>query len=366
MKFSVAKEVILDELQLLQGIVEKRNTMPILANILVTAAEDKVEMTGTDLEVGLRTHFPARTEEPGSITVSGKKVFEIVKSLPAGRVISLEEDVDLMMEISSGKSEFKVLCLPKEDYPLVPEAKFEKRIVLPLDRLQEMIDRVYFAIAQEQRYYLNGALLILKKGAIELVSTDGHRLSYTSVLVDALDPGEEVRVIVAKKSLGELRKMTDEAIEFDRDENNLFFRVGKRTLISRIIESKFPNFEAVIPKDNPHLLRVAKEDFTLAIRRVSLLSTERSRGVKFSLAKGSLKLFSSNPEIGEARDDLEVDYNGADLDVGFNSQYLLDFLMSIRSEKVRLEIKDENSAAVMKPDLDEDVRYTYVLMPMKI
>jgi DNA polymerase-3 subunit beta len=366
MKFSVAKEVILDELQLLQGIVEKRNTMPILANILVTAGEDKVEMTGTDLELGLRTHFPARTEEPGSITVSGKKVFEIVKSLPEGKVISFEENDDLMMEISSGKSEFKVLCLPKEDYPLVPEAKFEKKIVLPLDRLQEMIDRVYFAIAQEQRYYLNGALLILKKGAIELVSTDGHRLSYTSVLVDALDPGEEVRVIVAKKSLGELRKMTDEAIEFDRDENNLFFRVGKRTLISRIIESKFPNFEAVIPKDNPHLLRVAKEDFTLAIRRVSLLSTERSRGVKFSLAKGSLKLFSSNPEIGEARDDLEVDYSGADLEVGFNSQYLLDFLMSIRSEKVRLEIKDENSAAVMKPDLDEDVRYTYVLMPMKI
>jgi DNA polymerase-3 subunit beta len=366
MKFSVVKDVILDELQLLQGIVEKRNTMPILANILVTAGGDKVEMTGTDLEVGLRTHFPAQTEEPGSITVSGKKVFEIVKSLPDGKVISFEENDDLMMEISSGKSEFKVLCLPKEDYPLVPEAKFEKRIVLPLDRLEEMIDRVYFAIAQEQRYYLNGALLILKKGTIELVSTDGHRLSYTSAFVDGLDPGEEVRVIVAKKSLGELRKMTDEALEFDRDENNLFFRVGNRTLISRIIESKFPNFEAVIPKDNPQLLRVLKEDFTQAIRRVSLLSTERSRGVKFSLAKGSLKLFSSNPEIGEARDDLEVDYNGTDLEVGFNSQYLLDFLISIRSEMVRLEIKDENSAAVMKPDPDEDVKYTYVLMPMKI
>jgi len=366
MKFSVVKDVILDELQLLQGIVEKRNTMPILANILVTAGEDKVEMTGTDLEVGLRTHFPAQTEEPGSITVSGKKIFEIVKSLPDGKVISFEENDDLMMEISSGKSEFKVLCLPKEDYPLVPEAKFEKRIVLPLDRLEEMIDRVYFAIAQEQRYYLNGALLILKKGTIELVSTDGHRLSYTSAFVDGLDPGEEVRVIVAKKSLGELRKMTDEAIEFDRDENNLFFRVGNRTLISRIIESKFPNFEAVIPKDNPQLLRVLKEDFTQAIRRVSLLSTERSRGVKFSLAKGSLKLFSSNPEIGEARDDLEVDYNGTDLEVGFNSQYLLDFLISIRSEMVRLEMKDENSAAVMKPDPDEDIKYTYVLMPMKI
>jgi DNA polymerase III subunit beta len=366
MRFSVVKEVILDELQLLQGIVEKRNTMPILANILVNVGEDKVELTGTDLEVGLRTHFPVKTEEPGSITVSGKKVFEIVKSLPDGKMITFEENDDLMMEISSGKSQFKVLCLPKEDYPMVPEASFERRVILPLDRFQEMIDRVYFAIAQEQRYYLNGALLILKKDSAELVSTDGHRLSYTSTSVEGLDPGEEVRVIVAKKSLGELRKMTNDAAEFDHDENNLFFRVGNRMLISRIIESKFPNFEAVIPKDNAHLLRVGKEEFTQAIRRVSLLSTERSRGVKFSIGKGSLKLFSSNPEIGEARDDLDVDYKGAELEVGFNSQYLLDFLQSIRSEMVRLELKDENSAAVMKPDLDEDIRYTYVLMPMKI
>ena len=366
MRFTVVKEVILDELQLLQGIVEKRNTMPILANILISVGEDKVEMTGTDLEVGLRTHFPVKTEEPGSITVSGKKVFEIVKSLPDGKMIVFEENDDLMMEISSGKSEFKVLCLPKEDYPMVPGAAFEKRIILPLDRFQEMIDRVYFAIAQEQRYYLNGALLILKKDSMELVSTDGHRLSYTSMFVEGLDPGEGVRVIVAKKSLGELRKMTNDAAEFDHDENNLFFRVGNRTLISRIIESKFPNFEAVIPKDNPHLLRVGKEEFTQAIRRVSLLSTERSRGVKFSIGKESLRLFSSNPEIGEARDDLEVDYKGAELEVGFNSQYLLDFLLSIRSERIRLELKDENSAAIMKPDLDEDVKYTYVLMPMKI
>jgi DNA polymerase-3 subunit beta len=366
MKFAVAKEVILDELQLLQGIVEKRNTMPILANILVTVGEDKVEMTGTDLEVGLRTHFPVKTEQPGAVTISGKKIFEIVKSLPDERVITFEESDDLMMEISSAKSEFKVLCLPKEDYPMVPEAGFEKKVQFPLERFREMIDRVYFAIAQEQRYYLNGALLILKKNGLELVSTDGHRLSHTSTFVDGLDPDGEIRVIVAKKTLGELRKMTDDSVDFDHDENNLFFRVGNRMLISRIIESKFPNFEAVIPKDNPHVLRVDKQEFSDAIRRVSLLSTERSRGVKFSIGKGSIKLFSSNPEIGEARDDLDVDYKGADLEIGFNSQYLLDFLLSIGSERVRLELKDENSAAIMRPDLDEDIKYTYVLMPMKI
>jgi DNA polymerase III subunit beta len=270
------------------------------------------------------------------------------------------------MEISSGKSEFKVLCLPKEDFPQVPDATFEKKISLPLGQIQEMIDRVYFAIAQEQRYYLNGALLILKNGAAELVSTDGHRLSYTGSDLENLAPEVEIRVIVAKKTLGELRKMTGENVEFDQDENNLFFRIGRRILISRIIESKFPNFEAVIPKDNPHVLQVANTDFTQAIRRVSLLSTERSRGIKFSVEKNRLKLFSSNPEIGEARDDLEVEYKGVQLEVGFNSQYLLDFLTSVASERVRLELKDENSAVVMKPDLEKDVRYTYVLMPMKI
>ena len=366
MKFSVAKETVLDELQLLQGIVEKRNTMPILANILVQAEGGRVEMTGTDLEVGLKTYFEADVESPGSVTVSGKKIFEIVKSLAEQKTIVFEENDDLMMEISSGKSQFKVLCLPKEDFPQVPEGKFEKKISLPGDLFREMIDRVYFAIAQEQRYYLNGALLILKNIGMELVSTDGHRLAYAAGSVEGLEIGEEKRVIVAKKSLGELRKLSDESIDFDADENNLFFRAGKRVLISRIIESKFPNFEAVIPKDNPHVLLVSRDIFTQAIRRVSLLSTERSRGIKFSIGNGNLKLFSSNPEIGEARDDLEIDYQGEDIEVGFNSQYLLDFLLSVSSETVRLELKDENSAAVMRPDLEEKIKYVYVIMPMKI
>ncbi len=365
MKFSLPKETFLAELQILQGIVEKRNTMPILANILMNVSASEIELTGTDLEVGLRTHIGAEIEKPGAITVNGKKIFEIVKSLPEGEKVGVELK-DETLEIRAGESEFKVLCLAKEDYPQVPDAKFDQGVVLPLQDVKDMIDRVFYAITQEQRYYLNGALLALKNRQIELVSTDGHRLSYTRKAEDGLKLDKDLSVIVAKKTLNEIRKFEDDTVAFDLDENNLFFKVGARTLISRVIESKFPNYQAVIPKDNPHLLRVMKEEFTQAIRRVSLLSSERSRGVKFSLAKGSLKLFSSNPEIGEARDDLEVDYSGPELEVGFNSQYLLDFLMAIRSERIRLEIKDENSAAIMKPDLDEDMRYTYVLMPMKI
>jgi len=366
MKFSIQKKDIFDELQLLHGIVEKRNTMPILANILVSASGNEVELKGTDLEVGLKTHFPAKVEEEGSITISGRKVFEIVKSLPDGETVTFKESKDLTMEITSGASEFKVLCLPKEDYPQVPEPKFEKNIVLPLDKFQDMIDRVYYAITQEQRYYLSGALLILKDNSMELVSTDGHRLAYTSSAIEKMKLSNEIRAIVAKKTLSELRKFEDDSIEFDLDESNLFFKVKNRTLISRIIEGKFPNYEAVIPKDNPNTFTVSKEEITDAVRRVSLFSTERSKGIKFYLEKNKIKLFSSNPEIGEARDKVDVDYTGEDLEIGFNSQYLLDFLATVSAETVRFELKDTNSSVLMKPEVEEEIEYVYVLMPMKL
>ena len=366
MKFSIDKEDILRELQLLQGIVEKRNTMPILANILVNTTESEVELIGTDLEVGMKTHFPAQIDGTGSITISGKKVFEIVRSLAEEQKVVFNEGKDLMMEITSGESEFKVLCLPKEDYPQMPEPKFEKNIVLPLEKFQEMIDRVYYAITQEQRYYLNGALMHLGDDQMELVSTDGHRLAYTSLAVEGLKTEREIKAIVSKKTLNELRKFEDETAEFDLDENNLFFRVRNRTLISRIIEGKFPNYEAVIPKDNPEALEISREKMTDAIRRVSLLSTERSRGIRFNIEPKQIKLYSSNPEIGEARDKVDVDYSGSEIEIGFNSQYLLDFLTAIKSDKVRLELKDENSAVLMKPATDDDIKYLYVLMPMKI
>lgn len=366
MNFSIDKKDIIGELQLLHGIVEKRNTMPILANILIDVSDKEVELIGTDLEVGLKTHFPAKIEEKGSLTVSGRKIFEIVKSLEEDQTIVFKEAGDLLMEIISGNSQFKVLCLPKEDFPQVPSAKFEKNISIPLKIIQEMIDRVYYAIAQEQRYYLNGALMILKENSLEFVSTDGHRLAYTAKTLEDIQVKEEIRGIVSKKALSELKKFEDEAVDFDLDENNLFFKVGNRTLISRIIEGKFPNFDAVIPKDNPNTLSLSRDEISDAIRRVALLSTERSKGVKFTIEKNQLRLFSSNPEIGEARDKVEVEYDGDELEIGFNSQYLLDFLTTVKEERIKIELKDENSAVLIKPDSEEDIKYFYVLMPMKI
>jgi DNA polymerase III subunit beta len=365
MRFSIAKEPFLEELQVLQGIVEKRNTMPILANILMNVGADDIEMTGTDLEVGLRTHLKAEIGKPGAITVNGKKIFEIVKSLPEGQAVEVELK-DETIEIKAGESEFKILCLAKEDYPQVPDARFEKGLSLPLGDVKDMIDRVFYAITQEQRYYLNGALLSLKNRQMELVSTDGHRLSYTKKAEDGLKLDKDLSVIVAKKTLSEIRKFEGEAVEFDLDENNLFFKVGPRTLISRVIESKFPNYQAVIPKDNPGRLTIAREELAGAIRRVALLSAERSKGIKFTIEKNKLRLFSSNPEIGEARDRLAVEYKGQDLEIGFNAQYLLDFLTAVGSEKVVFEIKDENSAVLLRPEAEEAIATVYVLMPMKI
>jgi DNA polymerase-3 subunit beta len=365
MKFSLPKETFLEELQILQGIVEKRNTMPILANIMMNVSGEDIELVGTDLEVGLRTHLGAEIARPGAITVNGKKIFEIVKSLPEGQKVEVELK-DETLEIKAGESEFKVLCLAKEDYPQVPDGKFEQGLVLPLAGFQAMIDRVFFAITQEQRYYLNGALLSLKNRQIELVSTDGHRLSYTKKAEEGLKVDKDLSVIVAKKTLAEIRKLEDETVAFDLDENNLFFKVGPRTLISRIIESKFPNYQAVIPKDNPGRLVIGRAELADAIRRVALLSAERSKGIKFTVDKNRLRLFSSNPEIGEARDRLTVDYNGQDLEVGFNAQYLLDFLTAVEAEKVVFELKDENSAVLMRPEAEEGLTNIYVLMPMKI
>nr|MBC8358459.1 DNA polymerase III subunit beta [Candidatus Aminicenantes bacterium] len=206
----------------------------------------------------------------------------------------------------------------------------------------------------------------LKDNSMELVSTDGHRLAYTSSSVENMKLEKEIRVIVAKKTLSELRKFEDDSIEFDLDENNLFFKVKNRTLISRIIEGKFPNYEAVIPKDNQHILSISREEITDAVRRVSLFSTERSRGIKFFIKKKEMELFSSNPEIGEARDKVDINYEGEDLEIGFNSQYLLDFFSTIKSENISIEMKDNNSSILMRPDVEEEIKYIYVLMPMKL
>lgn len=365
MKFSATKNNIINELGLLQGIVEKRTTMPILSNVLVKAGRGSVELMGTDLEVGLKTSFEAEVRQEGKAAVNGKKLFDFIKLLPDDRNIEFVKKEEHLV-VRSGESEIKVLTAPEEDFPAIQDSSFERSISWNISDFKEMIECVLYAITQEQRYYLNGALLSIKNNQLELVSTDGHRLSYTRREFEDLKVEKEVNQIISKKTLNELKKFDDEKVDFDFDDNSLFFRVKNRMLISRIIESKFPNYQAVMPRDNPNILNVEREALVTAIKRVSILSSEKSRGIKFDLKPGELKLFSSNPEFGEARDKLVVNYQGKELEIGFNSQYLLDFLSTVTSDRVIFEIKDENSAVLIKPETEAKGIYLYVLMPMKI
>lgn len=365
MKFSTTKNNIINELGLLQGIVEKRTTMPILSNVLIKAGKGRVELMGTDLEVGLKTNFEAEVRQEGKAAVNGRKLFDFIKLLPEDQNIEFVKKEEHLV-VRSGESEIKVLTAPEEDFPAIQDSTFERAISWKVTDFKEMIDCVLYAITQEQRYYLNGALLAIKNNQLELVSTDGHRLSYTRREFEDLKVEKEVNQIISKKTLNELKKFEDERLEFDYDDNSLFFRVNNRMLISRIIESKFPNYQAVMPKDNPNILNIEKEALVTAIKRVSILSSEKSKGIKFDLKPGELKLFSSNPEFGEARDKLPVDYQGKDLEIGFNSQYLLDFLGTVTADRVIFEIKDENSAVLIKPESETRGVYLYVLMPMKI
>ncbi|HPB59419.1 MAG: DNA polymerase III subunit beta [Candidatus Saccharicenans sp.] len=365
MKFSASKANVINELALLQGIVEKRTTMPILSNVLLTARGEKVEIMATDLEVGMKSIFEAEIKEEGKAAVNGKKLFDFIRLLPEDRPIDFFKKDEYML-VKSGESEIKIVAAPEEDFPAIQECSFDNHLSFPLTDFKEMVDCVFYAITQEQRYYLSGALLSVKNRQLELVSTDGHRLAYTRREIDDLQVDREINQIVSKKTLNELKKFENSKIDFDFDDNSLFFRVGNRVLISRIIESKFPNYQAVIPKNNPNLLLVEREELVSAIKRVSVLSADRSKGIKLEMKPSELRLFSSNPEMGEARDKLQVDYQGEELEIGFNSQYLLDFLTTLSSERVRLEIKDENSAVLMKPEPEEKGVYLYVLMPMKI
>lgn len=365
MKFSASKNNIINELGLLQGIVEKRTTMPILSNVLMKAENGRVEIMGTDLEVGLRTYFEAEVKEEGLAAVNGRKLFDFIKLLPEDQDIDFIKKDDHLI-VKCGESEIKIVTASEDDFPPIQECNFEKNISFSLNDFKEMIDCVFYAITQEQRYYLSGALLSIKNNQLELVSTDGHRLSYTRREFEDLKVEREINQIVSKKTLNELKKFENEKIDFDFDENSLFFRVKNRVLISRIIESKFPNYQAVIPKDNPNKLLINKDDLISAIKRVSILSAEKSKGIKFDIKQGELRLFSSNPEMGEARDKLDIEYQGKELEIGFNSQYLLDFLATVNCEKVRFEIKDENSAVLIKPEEEEKGIYLYILMPMKI
>ena len=370
MELVVRKNDLLRELQLFQGIVERKNTIPILANVLIEAEGDHVRMAATDLEVGLRSRCGASVSKGGSLTLPAKKLYEIVKALPETDV-RIEEDRN-GVKVAADRFDSRMQTMARDDFPTLPEAKGATDSI-PRDQLRQMITRTQFAITGEDtRYYLNGALLILKADSMSLVATDGHRLALVTMnreRTKGRKGDEDLRVILPRKTLSELARLLAEAegdVSFEKGENHIFFAVGDRLLISRMIDGQFPAFERVVPKANDKRVEFDRDRLTNAVRRVALLSNERSRAVRFQMESGKVEITSSSPEFGEAHEVLMVDYPGPALQICFNALYVLDFLGVAETETVALEFKDEMSQAVMKPVGAEGYDYTYVIMPMRI
>jgi DNA polymerase-3 subunit beta len=367
MELVVRKTELLRELQLFQGIVERKNTIPILANVLIEANGDEVRMLATDLEVALRSHCKAAVGKSGTLTLPAKKLYEIIKALPETDV-RISEDKN-GVKVAADRFDSRMQTLPREDFPTLPDAGGKTRATLPRAALKEMVAKTQFAITGEDtRYFLNGAKFVLKPDSLTLVATDGHRLAMVEVK-HQVGVTEEAGVILPKKTLLELGKLLIEGegdVTFESGENHLFFDVGGRMLISRMIDGQFPAYERVIPKGNDKSIEFERDRLTNAVKRVALLSNERSRAVKLEINKGKVEVTSSSSEFGEAREELTVEYNGGPLTISFNAQYVLDFLNVVETESVVLSLKDEVSQAVMKPVGAQGYDYTYVIMPMRI
>ena len=371
MEFSAQKSDLLKELDLVQGVVEKKTTIPILSNLLLETSDSALRISATDMELGMRCACRAKIVKEGAGTVPARRLVDIVRSLPEAEV-AFKILENHWVEVRCERSSFKLVGMAKDNFPVLPAVP-RQLATIPASIMAAVIDRTIFAISNEEtRYTLNGALLLLKPQNVAMVATDGHRLALVEREVGLQGVSNELRILVPKKAMGGLRRLLTEGgeeaqVEFCKDESHLFFTVGERLLISRMLTGQFPNYEAVLPKENNRVVELDKELITAAIRRVALLADERSRAIRIQVDKDRLEIFSSSGEYGEANEVLDAKYGSEPLQIGFNYQYLLDFLNALGDgEKVRLELKDEQSAGQFRPGEEEPYRYRYVVMPMRL
>lgn len=371
MEFSVKKSELLKELNLVQGVVEKKTTIPILSNLLLEFSDSSLRISATDLELGVRCGCPAKVKKEGVGTVPAKRLLEIVRSLPEAEV-RFKVLENHWVQVNCERSSFKLVGMAKDSFPVLPGAP-KALVSIPANVLATMIQKTVFAISSEEsRYTLNGALLLVKPENVTMVATDGHRLALVERQQPVAGLSNELRVLIPKKAMGELQRLLSEgeeatSVQFSKDESHLFFQAGERLLISRILTGNFPNYEAVLPRENKKTAELDKLVITSAIRRVALLADERSRAIRFRLDKDKLEIFSSSGDYGEAHEALDAKYEGEAMEIGFDYQYLLDFLNVVEEGgSIRLELKDEQSAGQFRPGGEEAFRYRYVVMPMRI
>jgi DNA polymerase III subunit beta len=367
MEITLSKSDLVRELQLVQGIVERKNSIPILSNVLAEARKGELRISATDLDVSLRCGCAANVVSEGALTLQAKKLYEIARSLPESEV-RLKAQADSWATIECENVSFKMAGLPREDFPALPESKTKGGVELPGKVLRELIERTAFAITTEDaRYYLAGALLALDKDGAAMVATDGHRLAYARRQA-ALSVTEPQKVLIPRKAVSEVARLLeqDDSALLQQVDGHLVFTIGGRTLASKMIEGQFPAYEKVIAVTGDKVVELDRERLATAIRRVSLLSSERTRTVKLSLAAGRLELAASSPDLGEAKESIATEYKGGTVEIGFNAQYLLDFLAAAGGKTVALELKDAESQGLLRPGESGELDYRYVVMPIRL
>ena len=375
MELKIAAPELAKALGRSQGIVEKKSTMPILSHVLLEARKGtELHVSATDLDLSVSSEHSCEVLKEGALAVSAKHLYEIVRSLPEASV-TLKRASNNYLEVRSGPSEFRIVGLPAEDFPALP--KFEKVpfvSVEPADLL-DMIERTQFAVSSDEtRYNLNGVFFEPSPEGLRMVATDGHRLSLVERKLEG-DFGLKRGVILPRKGLQELRKLLSEAAESGEEkpeaklgfvENNAIFRRPGVVLAMRLIEGMFPDYRQVIPKQGEKIVKLGRGRFAETLRRISLLSSDKAHAVKLELAKGALKVLSQNPDLGDAKEEVPVEYDGEPLKIGFNARYLLDVLQVLASDDVALELADDLSPGVLRGAGDKDPGFTAVVMPMRI
>ena len=374
MELTVAKADLQKELQLCQGVVEKRSTIPILSNVLLKAADGRLQIAATDLDVTILSSCAANVTTPGGVTIEAKRLFDIVRSLPDEDVhVTMQENNQMLIE--SGTAKFRLLGLPAEDYPTLPTVDVKESYTIALDELKTMVAKVKFAITHEEtRFQLNGALLKIQPTKMEMVATDGHRMALINFPQgngSGQKKGTELTILVPRKALEEILRLEageDGTVHFGVSENHLFFEAADRRLLARMIDVNFPNYMEVISRDNDRHVMVDRERLLATIRRISLIANERTRAVRFDFAPGKLTVSSANPELGDARETVPIDYAGNPFFVGLNAAYVTDFLAAIDTPSVSLDLKDENSQCIGRPQAQDELpyEYLYVVMPMRL
>ena len=375
MEFAVRQADLLAELGLVQGVVERKTTIPILANIRLEARKTKkggeVEILATDLEVGIRTACPAEISREGAMTLPARRLHDIVRLLPDADVNFSLKDGN-WVNLSCERTKYRLAGAGTADFPQVRTCDFKNSVTLELVPLKAMIERIVFAIsAEDPRYALNGAQMELGEGRVTFVATDGHRLAIIT-RKDAGATGASQKVLVPRKTLTELLKLEpgpEGEVRFEQNGTQMFFQCGRRLLQSNSLEGSFPAYERVLPQNNDRIASVAREAFQDAIGRVAILSQERTRGVKLSIEPGRLIVSTQNPEMGEAEESVPAEYDGPAFPVSFNSRYLVEYLQAAGAPRVRMELKDEAGQGLFRPE-DPDGRdewdYRYVVMPMRM